>query len=109
MAGRDEWNWTAYAFVDPRLDDEIYLDIDIHELDEDLGSEDPISAGKLDGDLPLWNPREYFLAIFSFRIMQIQREWDDVARELERRIDRYVSVPYLSSWSEPPPPRLLLR
>jgi hypothetical protein len=53
--------------------------------------EDPIASdGKVDANLPIWNPREYFLLIFQCRMGRVLLEWKRLVRWLERNIEEYV-------------------
>jgi hypothetical protein len=88
ICGPDETRWVAYAFVDTDFGG------------EDMGDEpsscdgigwDPIATeGKLDANLPIWDPREYFLIIFEIRIAQVRKEWEYLVRTVERSIKRHV-------------------
>jgi hypothetical protein len=86
IVGQDDFRWVTYAFVDSDLDDE--------DSDEE-GSEyleDPICAAPVDANRPFWRAREYFLQVFELRVMQIQRKWQSVIREVERSIGQYVRL-----------------
>lgn len=84
IIGVDEWYWTAYCCTDSFF-----------------GSEKPPSsyvADKLDGPTggsvlsaePAWNPRDYFLRVFSARISQATKEWAVVVATLQSRLESYV-------------------
>jgi hypothetical protein len=92
ICGSENTRWVAYAFVDRYCNTE--------ELENELSSEglhvDPIAGGEeLDSDLPVWNPREYFLIIVELRLGQVLREWQNVVRRVERSIKKYASRPFL--------------
>jgi len=77
--------WVAYAFVD--------TDIDGEDLGDEVFSyvKDPIASdGELDANLPIENPREYFLMIFEIRIAQVLKAWEYLVRTVERSIKQYV-------------------
>ena len=85
MYGLSDRRWVAYAFDkntfdDKDLEDEIYSYEKFHE--------DPIA--KVDADLPIWDPREYFLLIFKTRMYQVLKEWRNLIRWIERSVDGYV-------------------
>lgn len=85
MYGLSDRRWVAYAFDqntfdDKDLEDEIYPSENFHE--------DPIT--KVDADLPIWDPREYFLLTFKTRMCQVLKEWRNLVRWIERSIDGYV-------------------
>jgi hypothetical protein len=90
LCGSANTRWVVYAFVDRYCEAE--------ELVNELSSEgfhvDPIAGSEaLDADLPVWNPREYFLIVVVFRLAQILREWQNVVRRLESSIKKYASRP----------------
>ncbi|KAH6974985.1 hypothetical protein BKA56DRAFT_675052 [Ilyonectria sp. MPI-CAGE-AT-0026] len=94
LLGYADANWIVYAFLDPRLDEELDHESEFC-IELDGGSQfhpDPIAGWKFDADSPDWNPRQYFLRILSLRIAQIQLEWASVERELERRHDHPLSL-----------------
>jgi hypothetical protein len=105
LCGSDHQRWVAYAFVDTDFEeddvpDEIVPDEQIREvsvpLDDELGVAkvpiwDPIALdGGLDANLPIWDPRLYFLVILEIRMAQVLREWEFLVRTVERSISRYV-------------------
>jgi hypothetical protein len=81
ISGSDDWRWVSYAFVDADFDGDEFGDLHW----------DPIAAGNIDANMPIWKPREYFLKVFEIRIIQVRREWDFLVRKVELSIDRYVS------------------
>jgi hypothetical protein len=64
------------------------------EQDPDETNEDPIASDSdgytINADHPICDPREYFLRNVDFRMKQVYREWQNLVRKLERRIDQYV-------------------
>ncbi|OCL12573.1 hypothetical protein AOQ84DRAFT_372958 [Glonium stellatum] len=66
MTGLDEWLWTTYCCVDTffgsETDREAYLN--------PLNPTDAATGGWLQQQYPVWNPREYFLAVLSRRMLQ---------------------------------------
>jgi hypothetical protein len=88
ISGSDDWRWVSYAFVDTDFDGDEFGDGVMPY--EDLHW-DPIAAGNLEANMPIWKPREYFLKVFEIRIIQVQKEWDLLVRKVELSIDRYVS------------------
>ena len=87
LCGPDDGRWVGYAFVDTEFDGE--------DLTEDNFSyegihEDPIALDKMDANLPIWDPREYFLMIVEIRMAQVMKEWEYLVRTVERSITRYV-------------------
>lgn len=63
---------------------------------------DPASGGSLWLNEPVWNPRQYFLAILSRRMKQAMWEWTALVNCFIDRLDYYVSAPLVSlcaAWS----------
>ena len=88
ICGSDDGRWVGYAFVDTNFDseglgDQVFPYEGVHE---DLIASD----GELDANLPIWNPREYFLMICEIRIAQVLKEWEFLVRTVERSIKQYV-------------------
>ncbi len=85
ITGVDEWNWTAYCCVDTFFDNEQdpvwYLQTEY----------DGPSGGSRAQSQPAWNPREYFLIVFSRRLRQVSREWKNITDVLNARLDTFVS------------------
>jgi hypothetical protein len=91
--GVSQRRWVAYAFDNNDFDDREFGDGD----SEDEGypykgfQEDPIASdGKFDANVPIWDPRVYFLFIFQNRMGQVLQEWEYLVRWIERNIERYV-------------------
>jgi hypothetical protein len=91
ICGSHESRWVGYAldnteFDGEELHDKIFPCEGVHP--------DPIASclndSGLDADLPIWNPREYFLFAVSNRITRAAIEWDALLRAIERRINQYV-------------------
>jgi hypothetical protein len=83
ICGSDDQRWAAYAFDDTRFDEEDFGDeIFSYEGVQD----DPIARGKIDANLPIGDPREYFLMIFDIRLAQVREEWKYLVRMVDRSI-----------------------
>lgn len=87
ICGEDDTRWVAYAFADTALDDDNLAD---NGFSDEAFRPDPILPSHLDANLPIWDPRHYFLRILEFRITQLLSEWEYLVRTIERRIRRYV-------------------
>ncbi|KAL4889883.1 hypothetical protein BDV59DRAFT_185683 [Aspergillus ambiguus] len=81
--GTDDFFWTAYFFVDTYYGGRESVD---HYLRQRL---DPPSGGYLHLDSPIWDPRYYFLTVFSVRLNQVTMEWTVLVREIEQSLDSY--------------------
>lgn len=89
VTGIDQWVWTAYGFVD------VYFDS--HETVEGYdqmrgrrcrrwGRADPLAAGQIVADEPIWVPREYFLKVFEIRMNQVLREWNWIVEKVGKKV-----------------------
>jgi len=76
--------WDAYAF------DKHYLDDKDCENGDCQFHADPISLDELDADMPSWNQRQYFLAIFALQIRRVHEELRTVLEWVEANIRSYV-------------------
>jgi hypothetical protein len=93
VSGSDDRHWVAYAFVDRLFDEDEHLDIDypysgFHEdpIASDLGHD------MIDANLPIWDPRSYFLVIFESRITKVVKDWYDLSHTISKSVDTYVSL-----------------
>jgi hypothetical protein len=90
LCGTDNGRWVGISFVDKRFGDE-------DELEDDISPSegvhmDPIAMGKLDADIPIWDPREYFLNILNLRLLEALKRWRFLVRTIEGCIKRYVGI-----------------
>lgn len=93
LCGSDNRHYVGYAFIDRDFDkDDESLDIDfpyagVHE--------DPIASdcgrNTLNANLPIWDPRAYFMCIFKNRITTVLKEWESIVQTIGDSIDRHVS------------------
>jgi len=109
VAGHSNSAWAGYCFIDTFFhavegDDESesgdaeYNETDMDsveyyndvEWDNGTLNLDPITAGHFDADMPIWNPREYFLVVLRVRLRQVEEHWQNVAYSLRRKIERDV-------------------
>lgn len=89
--GDRENRWAGYAFDDTKSDgddlqDKIYCE-GLHV--------DPICSGGLDdvdSELPIWDPREYFLNVVTTRVGLAADSWEALLRAIERRVKHYVGL-----------------
>lgn len=98
ICGLENRRWTGYSFVDSRDDDE---DLEQQVAPYEGIHRDPISDGILDANMPIGDPREYFLVILKIRFGKCLKEWKSLIRPIECSIKQYVSPPL-------PPSRLSL-
>ena len=99
VSGTDDSRWVAYAFVDN------YFEVDgdgretvssYHEdsLGEGCLRVDPLTFGTCPVDMPVWNPRKYFLMVLRVRLNHINREWQHLVTKIKESIREYVSLPF---------------
>jgi hypothetical protein len=87
ITGLDNWFWTAYCLADVYFKGLNHVDDVNYYYQEKL---DPISGGRESLTTPQWDPREYFLIVLSYRIVQVREEWKNVISELLRQIKPHV-------------------
>jgi hypothetical protein len=99
ICGSDDQRWAAYAFDDTHFDEDYFGD---GTFSYEGIQDDPIARGKIDANLPIGDPREYFLMIFDIRLTQVREEWKYLVRRVELSINkkRVREHPFLSK-SEP--------
>lgn len=87
LIGIDNWNWTAYAFVDPGPAWEVNTD-ECHETQpKGFPPPDPLAAGyKPIYDPKKQCPREYFLKILEIRAQLIFKAWHRAERWTDEQI-----------------------
>lgn len=94
ICGSHEGQWNAYAFDDNEFEGE--------DLCEKLSAcegfhPDPIASclpssdNDTDANLPIWNPREYFLKVVANRTAAASEAWDSLIRATARSIKKHVS------------------
>lgn len=93
IAGSTHWDWTAYLFTDTYFDGEDGENVlAYHETGHGM-TEDPLTCGNHNADQPLWDPRQYFLDVLYYRLLEVLREWEKVVHKVEQRFRRYEQVP----------------
>jgi hypothetical protein len=92
ISGLDDRHWTAYAFVDRDFDKDEDLDMDFSYRGI---QEDPIASDCgpyiIDANMPIWDPRVYFLRIFEIRIRLVCKEWASLYQTIRCKLEYYVS------------------
>ena len=95
ITGIDDSIWTAYGFVDTFCRPEESVE-GYHQLTGDCGRPDPLAAGHIDANLPIWTPRQYFLKVFEIRINQVLGEWNLIVDMMENEVERYYDLSFYS-------------
>lgn len=82
--------WTAYCFVDTYFKSEDRVE-DYHKIRGECGGQpDPLAAGCIDAEQPIWNPRQYFLIVLDVRVKEVRREWNMIVAKMEHAVSQYV-------------------
>ena len=100
VVGIDKSIWTAYCFADTYYEDRESVDRYV-SMNGTAHRVDPIAAGFLGADLPIWEPRKYFVRVVEIRMNLILREWQCIADKIEDEVKQYgtvhVSIPASNS------------
>lgn len=92
VTGIDHWVWTAYGFVDTYFESKDTVEGYHHQLGgpNSPARPDPLAAGQLDADKPIWTPREYFFKVIEIRMNRVLKEWNGVFLWVEKEVKQYV-------------------
>ncbi|ORY16285.1 hypothetical protein BCR34DRAFT_557542 [Clohesyomyces aquaticus] len=90
VTGKDNSSWIAYAFASTG-NEEDDLDGRCEEFlyDGQFHSDPIFEDGSTDANLPIWDPREYFLRAVENRLNRISSEWSLLIDVLEKSVKRY--------------------
>lgn len=101
VAGTDETRWNGCLFVDNYFDDEEGKETVLCYHEDSLGEGgmlmDPLTFGTCAIDMPVWNPRSYWLMLLRVRLNQVFGEWQTVVTKLRESTREYVSPSFLLS------------
>ena len=93
ITGLDHDSWMAYLFLDT-----YYQGAKSCESVEHYHSEhsihfraDPLTAGAVDSNRPVWEPREYFLTVYESRLTQVKHALENLVSRLLLKLAPYVS------------------
>lgn len=93
VTGHNNSKWTAWALADTYFhnehDGENNKDMLAYYNDPDETG-DPLTRGELRLDIPIWDPREYFLWVLKTRLMQIIKEWRAIIYMMKSSVANYV-------------------
>ncbi|KAH7355822.1 hypothetical protein BKA66DRAFT_539677 [Pyrenochaeta sp. MPI-SDFR-AT-0127] len=89
LCGTSETRYMVHCFEDTRFDED--RDMGQDEFSDTGFQADQIAKGKTDANIPIWNPREYFLHVLLIRINQIRDEWTRVVRNIESAFQTFSS------------------
>jgi len=86
--GIDEWRYTSYCCVDTYFGSEA----DHREYLNAPAPMEPATGGLKELNHPIWNPREFFLCVLSFRIEQAVTQSQALIDSFEQRMNAYVGT-----------------
>lgn len=97
VAGIDDRRWEAYCFVETYFDlGEATEESVSRYYEESIPSApfygDPLTKGEEDAAMPIADPREYFLRVFSIRLQQVKGEWQIIVENVYQSERRYMKV-----------------
>lgn len=96
LVGIDEWVWTLYCLVEGQFEDSR----DPAELEKFVTNMSDAPSGNYAlYQMPIWNPREYFLMVLCRRMDQATLEWQNLVETLDQRLKDLVSLISLISSS----------
>lgn len=88
LCGTTERRYTVYSFEDNDVDEDREMGDD--EFSEDGVQVDQVVKGDIvDANLPLWNPREYFMVVLFERVKQVNLEWANVVQIIESAFNNF--------------------
>jgi len=97
ISGLHEHSWVAYCFVDTYFDGsddrrETVVEYHKDKLAEEGANMDPLTYGNVCADVPMWEPRAYFLEVCFHRTAPVLREWELLVGKIEDRFRTYGQV-----------------
>ncbi|KAG4422038.1 hypothetical protein IFR04_004779 [Cadophora malorum] len=94
--------WAAYAFVDGYFGSRDSVD-SYHQMKGRIrGRAEPLAAGLINADEPLWDPREYFLKVLEIRTKLVSMEWSQILNKMGRDLEQARTIQYDAMLSEDP-------
>lgn len=94
MCGTSESRYTVYCFEDNKFDEDCEVGED--ECSRDQFHTDQVSNARVDpkdANLPIWDPREYFLMTLVTRVKQVLEEWTRLVQTIEAGFENFISQP----------------
>ncbi|KAK7417614.1 hypothetical protein QQX98_004435 [Neonectria punicea] len=112
ISGSDPWRWVAYCFVDTYFESEDKREsVDAYDEEVEIDGEsnvniqpDPFTTAESDANLPVLNPREYFLIVLESRLRQARDEWHTLATNMGDSINEYINTCPITMTDLPSPP-----
>jgi hypothetical protein len=95
----DHDSWIAYLFVDTYYQGESSLEsVEYYSPNPNSTVRlDPLTAGTLDANFPIWTPREYFLAVYESRLKQARHALHNLISRLLLSLEPHVGISVLRS------------
>ncbi|KAJ4212433.1 hypothetical protein NW759_011820 [Fusarium solani] len=112
ISGSDPWRWVGYCFVDTYFESEDKREsVDAYDEEVEIDDEshvlfrpDPFTTAESDANLPILNPREYFLIVLESRLRQARDEWHTLATHMGDIINEYINTCPITMTDPPSPP-----
>jgi hypothetical protein len=101
ICGWDNSKWVGWAFIntpsgstihDDEEDGEEDQEDEPLEMEEDYFAADGDGGRVQDANMPIWDPRRYWLVIIEIRILRIMQEWDLLVRFVEKGVEALVRI-----------------
>lgn len=90
ITGPDVWRWVAYFFVETYHDHESRETVQEHHADS--FPMDPLTNGTVAADMPLADPRAYFIVVFHIRLSQVKCEWEKIVDKIRQGVRSFEEV-----------------
>ncbi len=91
VSGIDKHKWIAYLLADTYLDsgEQSFVEYLHDDYVEGGLRRDPLTNGICDAEMPIWDPREYFLKVLEIQSTKVRQEWVNLVDSLQRMIREY--------------------
>ncbi len=89
LTGIDCWVWTAYGSFDTYFGSKESLEA-YNQMVSFIGRPDPLAAGQLATNNPIWTPKEYFFKVLEIRMHEVRREWNAIVDRVDDDVKQYV-------------------
>src|SRR3569833_304265 len=88
LTGMDDSLWTVFALSDAYYDEKRSSQYHHRQTRRSSLRFDPLWPGRVDANLPLWDPREYFLRVTDIQLEKATQEWDFLVKAFKETVQR---------------------
>ncbi len=91
VTGSNDRVWTATAFQDNYFqgpDEDMVTRCGRLTDSHGVFQADPLTAGEKDANVPIWNPREYFLRVVEIQVDRVRKELHQIVSILQERVEQ---------------------